>query len=497
MADNLKLTVARTIKWNIIDKVASQVLYAVTGVILARMLSREDFGLVGAILIFQAFATLFVDSGFSYALVQRKSPSRLDYSSVLWFNVTMAVAIYAILWLCAPLIAACFDNDQRLIPLSRVMFLSFIINASAIVQTNRLIKIMQVKMLAVSNSVGLIVSAVVGIYLAVTGHGAWAIVWQTITLAAVKSAILWGTSHWWPLIRFSWKSLRSFLKVGGAMSGTMFLNVLFQNIYGFFIGHNVGLAPLGYYTQADKWSKMGVASLSQVLTSSFLPVLSKAQDDPAEFRRVTTKMNRFSGYVIFPCMGMLIVMATPIFHALFGVKWDAAIPLFQILLLRGIFTVLGSLYNNYILALGRARLLVYTELLRDVAAIVALVATLPFIGLSSDSRPVLGLEILLAGQLLASIITWAVTLWYAARLSGHTVGAMLLHILPYLLLTLPVMAAMTLMGALVADPWACTAVEGLTGAGLYFAANLALRSRIQADAVQYLTYRFRRQHPAS
>ena len=255
---SLKTRTARTIKWNVIDRVASQVLYAITGVVLARLLTTEEFGLVGAILVFQAFASLLVDSGFSYALIQRKNPSQTDYSTVLWFNMAVAGALYVILYFCAPLIADCFQGDRRLIPLSRVMFLSFIINASAIVQTNRLMKRMDVKMVAISNSIGLGVAAGVGIALAVGGFGAWAIVWQTITLGAVKSAVLWTAERWRPTFVFSWAALRSYFGVGSRMMATSFLNTLFLNIYSFFIGHRAGLAPLGYYSQSDKWSKMGI-----------------------------------------------------------------------------------------------------------------------------------------------------------------------------------------------------------------------------------------------
>ena len=190
---NLKVAVARTLKWNVIDRVSSQILYTVTGIVLANMLTQEDFGLVAAILVFQAFASLFVDSGFSSALIQRKEPTRLDYSTVLWFNLGVATVLYVVLFFCAPWIADIFGGDSRLIPLSRVMFLTFILNASAIVQTNILMKRMDVRMVAVSNSLGLIAGSVVGIYLAGTGWGAWAIVWQSIAIAAVKSAILWFT----------------------------------------------------------------------------------------------------------------------------------------------------------------------------------------------------------------------------------------------------------------------------------------------------------------
>ena len=126
--DSLKRRTAGTLKWNVIDRVATQFLYAVTGVVLARELSQDDFGLVGAVLIFQAFASLLVDGGFSYALIQRKSPTQTDYSTVLWFNLAMAATLYAAAWAAAPLIAGCFGGDMRLVPLTRVMFLTLVLN---------------------------------------------------------------------------------------------------------------------------------------------------------------------------------------------------------------------------------------------------------------------------------------------------------------------------------------------------------------------------------
>lgn len=390
----LKLQVAHSIKWNLVDKVLSQLLYAVTGIVLAREVSQYDFGLIGAILVFQAFASLFVDSGFSFALLQRKQPSKTDYSTVLWFNIGVAVAVYCVLYVLAPWIAEIYNGEERLIALSRVMFLTFIINATSIVQTNILMKSMEVKMVAVSNSLGLFAGSVIGIWMALEGYGAWALVAQSIMLASVRSVILWTTGHWWPSFVFSWSSLKSFMSVGIGVATSSFLNTLFQNIYSFFIGKQRGMVSLGYYTQADKWSKMGISSISQVLTSSFLPLLARYQDDKTQFAAVTAKTNRFTSYVLLPAIGMLIVMATPIFHSLFQTKWDDSIVLFQLLLLRGVFTVYSSLYNNYIIALGRSKLMVYTELLRDVAALIAIFITIPFMTIEMPDDYVYGLKIL-------------------------------------------------------------------------------------------------------
>ena len=352
-------------------------LYALTGLVLAWLLSPTDFGLVGAVLIFQAFAWLLIDSGFSFALIQRKNPTRLDYSSVLWFNLAVASILYIILYICAPLIADCFDGDRRLVPLSRVMFITIVTNASAIVQSNRLIKQMNPRPLAMANLAALVAGAIVGIWMAFAGYGPWAIVWQSIAISVVKSAILWATGRWLPLMRFSWQALRSFFSVGGSMMFTAFLNTLFQNIYSFVIGNRIGLAPLGYFTQANKWSKMAVVSISMTLTSSLLPALSQVQDDEERFKRLSLRMARLTAYISAPVLIGLIAMATPTFHIMFGDKWDASIILFRLLLFRGMFTVMTDLYNNFIIALGRSRLIVKMEIVRDATALIALAATLP------------------------------------------------------------------------------------------------------------------------
>ena len=483
----MKLKVARTLKWNVIDKVASQILYAVTGLILANVLTPAEFGVIGAILVFQAFASLFVDSGFSYALIQRKSPTDLDYSTVLWFNLTMAGGIYLVLWFTAPWIMTLFKGaPQELIPLSRVMFLTFILNGSAIVQTNRLMKRMEVKMIAVSNSVGLFAGAIIGIGSALLGFGAWALVWQAVAVAAVKSAVLWYTGHWLPMLRFSWKSLHSFLGVGIGMAMTSFLNTLFQNIYSYFIGNRVGVVSLGYYTQADKWSKMGISSLSAVITSSFLPALAEYQDDTKKFASATAKMNRFTSYLLFPAIGMLVVMAQPIFHTLFSSRWNASIALFQLLLVRGIFTVLTQLYANYVLALGKAKLNVHIELLRDGIALLAIFFTLPYIVLAPQIDITLGVRIFIMGQVVASAVAWIVTLVIAARLSHRNWLEYITDSMPYLAITLLALVPMWLESHIITTPWLLCLTQGITGVTLYLAINHLLGSKIQKDAIDYI-----------
>lgn len=487
-AADLKGKTARSLKWNLIDRVATQVLYAVTGIILARLLSSGDFGLVGAMLVFQAFANMFIDSGFSSALIQRKKPEDADYATVMWFNIGIAVGIYIILYVSAPLIARLFDNDTRLIGMSRVMFVSFILNAACIVQHNRLTKQMHVRPIAIADIISLMAGGIAGIWLAVAGYGAWAIVWQTVALNGVRAIALWVATRWVPALTFSWRRLRSFMAVGSGVLATSFLNVLFTNIYSFFIGNKAGLSSLGYYTQGDKWSKMGVMSLSQTMTSSFLPTLAGVQDDRGRYIRVSTKMNRLAAYLTFPAMGLLAVMAAPIFHTLFGVKWDAAIPLFVLLSLRGIFTILTLQYNNFILSLGKSRMIVRLELFRDLIALGALIATLPYIALTRSGDICYGLRIMIYGQLAASAFTWLATLVITARLTGRTAAAMLGDYVPYLGgAALSCAAAYALTYVIGSAPLLLCA-QCVAGAGVYLAVNAIGGSVIQRETLE-MTFR--------
>lgn len=483
-APSLKLKTARTLKWNTIDRVMSQVIYAVVGVVLANLLSKEDFGLVGALLVFQAFGILFVDSGFGSALLQKKEPTRTDFSTVFWFNLAVSVGVYVLLFFCAPLIADIFQGDRRLIPLSRVMFLSFILNGLGLVQTTRLMKSMNVRHIAIANTIGLTISGGVGVWLAVTGAGAWALVWQTVTLAAVKSAWLWATGGWKPEMRFSTDSLKQIWRVGLSVFSSSTLNTFFLYIYSFVIGAFYNLASLGVYTQADKWSKMGSASISQVLTASFVPLLAKFQDDGENFRRYVSKINRFTGFILFPVMTGVAMIGEPLFHTLFGDKWDAAILLFQILTVRGIFIVLISLYTNYLLALGYARKLIMVEIVKDGLIFVAIMSTVWF-----HSVP-----LLVWGQLGASALTYIIVLAIASRSTGVRISRMVGDLLPYAGMSLVMAAICWLVKSLSDIPVLQLLLMITAGMASYILIARVRRCPELTEAVGYLFGRFRRRN---
>ena len=416
----LKDRTAKTLKWNTIDRVATQVLYGLSGIVLANLLSKEDFGLVGVLGVFQAFAILFVDSGFGSALLQKKNPDEDDYSTVFWFNLGVSIAIYTLLYVCAPWIARFFGAPE-LTAMSRVIFLTFVLTGLGIVQTNRLMKRMDVKQIAIADLFALSASAALGIILACRGFGAWAIVWQSVALAGLKSGWLWLTGHWIPIAVFSRRSLRDIRHIGLSVFTTQLFNTFFLNLYPFVIGKWYSLPQLGNYNQADKWSKMGSASLSQIFTSSFVPLLSKVQDDIATFHRYMERIDRFTALLTFPALGLLAACGTSIFHFLFGTKWDTAIPLFQILCIRGTGTVFISLYGNFMMALGHGRQLVAVEVIKDFTTLAALLGTVW----------TMSLEALVWGQLAATLVTWLAAGVIAARTTGYPLRRLAKDTVPF------------------------------------------------------------------
>ncbi|MDE6812053.1 MAG: oligosaccharide flippase family protein, partial [Muribaculaceae bacterium] len=259
------------------------------------------------------------------------------------------------------------------------------------------------------------------------------------------------------------------------------------------------ISSLGIYTQADKWAKMGSASLSQILTSSFVPLLSKVQDSIATFHRYVDKTARFTSFILLPAMALLAVMAAPLFHLLFGNKLDAAIPLFSILSVRGIFVVLISLYSNYLLALGKAGNLFLSEAIKDGLIFVAILSTI-FLH---------DIVWLIVGQLAASVATWVILLPVTARPLGLSPMRLIRPMLPFagatlsataaagvILLSAPHILPIDMMSPMAAERIAANGVTLLLqligGSGVYLLVLRMLRIEELPEASGYLLGRFRR-----
>ena len=469
MEKTLKEKTVNALVWNTFDKTFSQITYAVVGIILANTLFPEDFGLIHIIIVFSAFLSVFIDSGFTVALIQRRNITDRDYNTIFFFNLSASIVLYLLLFFLAPLIAVWFE-DARLVPLSRTMFLTVIIQAFGLVQSSILMRNMHMKAFAISNIVPLLISGTIAVILALNGYGPWALVAQALALATTRSILLWMQNSWRPRIQFDKTSFLSLYSTGKNMFLTSFTGTLFQNLYPLIIAAWYSIRDLGYYAQADRWSKMGYTALGQAFGQSLFPALSSIQDDPERMRRVFGKTNRTAAYLSFPFFLGLIVIATPLFHVLFGTKWDASIPLFQLLLVKGIFFVFTTLMTNYLIAQGKIKTVFHFELMKNGVILLAILLTVR-----------ISIPALVAGQAAAGLIHYIIALIITSRVTHYSIKQQLKDILPYILIGGSVCALLTLVPIITGNPYYQLALQIATGFLVYTGINKALRSTIQQD----------------
>jgi teichuronic acid exporter len=469
MEKTLKEKTVNALVWNTFDKTFSQITYAVVGIILANTLFPEDFGLIHIITVFSAFLSVFIDSGFTVVLIQRKNITDRDYNTIFFFNLCASIGLYLLLFFLAPLISVWF-GDPRLTPLSRTMFLTVIIQAFGLVQSSILMRNMHMKAFAISNIVPLLVSGTIAVALALTGYGPWALVAQALALATTRSVLLWVQNSWRPRIQFDKASFMSLYATGKNMFLTSFTGTLFQNLYPLIIGIWYSLRDLGYYSQADRWSKMGYTALGQALGQSLFPALSSIQDDPERMQRVFGKTNRTAAYLSFPFFLGLIIVATPLFHVLFGTKWDASIPLFQLLVVKGIFFVFTTLMTNYIIAQGKTKTVFHLELIKNGVILLAILLTVR-----------ISIPALVAGQAMAGLIHYIIALIITSRVTHYTIRQQLKDIFPYILIGGSMCAVLIFVPMITTHPFWLLTLQIIIGFLVYTGINRLLRSTIQQD----------------
>lgn len=474
MSKNLKSKTVNALLWNTIDKVFVQICYSVTGIILANILFPEDFAPIAILNAFLAFSNVFVDGGLSNALIQKQNVTRKDYDTVFIFNIAICTSLYIILYICAPVIAIVFE-DERLISLSRVMFLNLFFSSFGIIQTSILMKEMNMKKLSLINVVSLLISSVGALVVVFNGFGVWALVFQPLVFTLCKTLILWISSKWRPQFKFSFESLRNFFSFSTHMLLTKFTNTFFNNINPLVIGIQYNSDQLGYYSQAEKWSNMGANSLSQIIGYSSFPALSSIQNDKERMQRVFGKMNRATSYLSFPAFIGLIIVAQPLFHCLFGAKWDASVFLFQLLLIRGFFFVFSSLLNNYLMAIGNTRIIFRLEVFKDIILLITIIITIQ-----------ISIPALVIGQVVCGGIHYVLTTFAVKRYTGYTVKRQLYDMFPYFSLSLIMAIVLLSFPLFITNIWVLLAAQLVTGAGLYFGMNRLFNSRIQEEILDTL-----------
>ena len=333
-----------------------QLLNILFGIVLARLLTPGDYGIVGVLTIFTLLAGNLQSSGFTQALINLKNPSDKDYNSVFWFNVIVSFALYAILWLCAPLIAN-FFHQPVLVDVSRFVFLAFVISSFGIAHGAYLAKNMMNREIAIINFVALLSSGIVGVILAFNGKAYWSLAWQQLIYISVLNVGRYYYVSWHPTFNIDFGPVKRMFGFAVNILFTNIINTLSGQILTFIFGRLFTISQVGNFSQANKWNTQAHTFVSGTLSQVLQTVLVSVNEDLERQKRVFRKLMRFTSLLAFPVMlGLALVSREFILIAL-GEKWIDSIPLLQVLCLAGAFMPFYTCYQN--LAIGCKRSDIY------------------------------------------------------------------------------------------------------------------------------------------
>ena len=310
MPQSVRSQLLHGVAWNFIEKVLMRGASFIIGIILARLLSPSDFGLIGMLAIFVAISNVFIEGGLAKALIQRKDCQDIDFSTAFVANVSMSLVIYVVLFLTAPLIADFYD-EPILTDITRILSLNFVLGSFNIVQRAKLMANVDFKSLAQINVISTIVSGIIGIAMAFYGWGVWSLVGQTLCSTIVLLLLFPFYSKWRPSIKFSPNSFRQLFGFGSKLMATGVYSVILNNISTICIGRFYKSNQLGFYTRASQFSEIISSTMFDVLGNVTFPVLSHLQDDREKLVSVYRKSLFITAMLIFPLMILCALLSRP------------------------------------------------------------------------------------------------------------------------------------------------------------------------------------------
>lgn len=410
--------------WSFIDSFANQILIFIIGIILARLLTPKEFGLIGMITIFISVSESFINSGFSQALIRKKTCTDNDLSTVFFFNIIAGILFFTILFLGAPTISR-FFNEPQLKVLVRVLGAVLIIDALTIIQRTILTRRIDFKLQTKISVISIIFSGIIGITMAFTGFGVWSLVVKTLSQRGMNSLLLWLLNKWRPLLIFSKESFKELFSFGSKLLASGLLDTIYRNIYYLVIGKYFSAQELGYYTRADQFKNLPSTNLNGIISRVSYPVLSQLQDEPAKLKAGYKKLIKNTMFIAFVMMSGMAAVAEPMVITLIGEKWRPSIIYLQLLCFVGGMYPLHALNLNMLNVKGRSDLFLNLEIIKKILAIPTII-----IGI------IWGIKIMILGMWLNSIIAYYLNSFYSGRLISYPMKEQVIDILPGLLLAL-------------------------------------------------------------
>jgi len=373
----MKNKVAKGLFWKLLENGGAQAVQFVVAILLARLLTPAEYGVVGIIMIFITIANVFVQSGFSTALVQKKNADASDFSSVCYFELVLSVVLYGILYLAAPVIAA-FYNIAELKEIVRVLAIVLFPGAVISVQTAYVSRNMEFKGLFLSTLAASLISGAVSIGMAMAGFGVWAMVGQQIIYYFALMIVLFFTVSWKPAKLFSIGKLRTLFSFGWKLLCASLLDTVFNNLYGLLIGKIYNEELLGSYNRGEQFPKLIATNLGAAIQAVLLPAFSAKQDDMKEVRGMVRKAIQLSSFVVLPMLLGLFAVADTLVLVLLGEQWLICVPFLRITCITYCFWPIHITNLQAINAVGRSDIFLKLEVVKKGLSVLALLIGMQF-----------------------------------------------------------------------------------------------------------------------
>ena len=393
--------------WRIVELFCNQIVTFVISIILARLLSPEDYGVIGMLAIFFSIAGCFKDCGFGTALVQNKNRTEEDYSTAFVFNVSTSIFIYFVLYFVAPYIAD-FYNTPILTDVTRVSALSFIISGITGIQFTKLNIDLRFKFRSQLSIMATVITGVTGVVLALMNFGVWALVLQGLISGVIIGIVVWFYSGWKPKLIFSQKSFKSLWKYGSNMLGSGLINTIYNNLYTLVIGKFYNPTSVGMYNRANGYASLPTSIIMDMSLGMNFPLLAKVQDDRERLLNAYEKLLKVPFYILYPVIVGMIVLAEPMIQVMIGDKWLPCVPYLQILCVGYMFYPLNGLNVNLLMVKGRPDLVLKLDLIKKPIGIFLLVTAIPF-----------GIIWMMVGKAVYSIIVYSMNCYYTNKILDY------------------------------------------------------------------------------
>lgn len=425
---SLKEKTAKGLLWGGLSNGAQQLLNLFFGIFLARLLTPEDYGMVGMLSIFSLIAGSLQESGFTAALANKREVSHKDYNAVFWFSTGLSACLYLILFFCAPLIARFYQRPE-LTALARYSFLGFFVASLGIAHSAYLFRNLMVKQKALSVTIGLMASGTVGVTMAWLGFAYWGIATQSIVYVGIINLCYWCFSPWRPSLSFDLSPLKGMIAFSSKLLVTNIFNHINNNIFSVILGKFYSGQEVGYFTQANKWNYMGHSLISGTVNSVAQPVLSSLSNDRGRQQRAFRKMLRFTAFLSFPSMLGLSLIAPELITITITDKWLSSAAILQILCIGGAFIPVVNLYSNLIISKGRSDVYLWNTVCLSMVQLGIMLLLYPY-GIHTMVQVYVGINI-------GWLLVWHWFVWREIQLS---LWLALKDVLPFAVIAAGVMA---------------------------------------------------------